>query len=100
LSFSFNFEIADYTLDGMDRVNKNIAQALHSLEETCENSLADWSSDARDAYRVSKRTWDAFANQMSHHLQNARIALLSISEGYGTTEQRATKIWENTRSNV
>jgi WXG100 family type VII secretion target len=96
-NYSFNFQVADYTLDGMNAVNTQIRQGLDSLQATVESSLAEWTGAAREQYTVAKANWNAAAQQMTVHLETARATLLNISDNYGTTEQRARQIWENSR---
>ncbi|MEU5941297.1 WXG100 family type VII secretion target [Micromonospora sp. NPDC047548] len=96
-NYSFNFQVADYTLDGMNAINTQIRQALDSLQATAESSLAEWTGDAREHYTVAKAAWNTAAQQMTVHLETARSTLLNISDNYGTTEQRARQIWENSR---
>lgn len=96
-NYRFNFQVADYTLDGMHAINTQIRQALDDVQSIAEGSLADWTGDAREHYTLAKAAWNAAANEMTGHLDNARATLLNISDNYGATEQRARQIWENSR---
>ncbi len=97
-SYTFNFNVADQTLDHMDSVNKAIRAALEELHNNCQKSLAEWEGDARTQYYEAKARWDGAAEQMTLALQAGRVSLFNISEGYGSAEQRGTQIWANTRT--
>jgi WXG100 family type VII secretion target len=96
-NYRFNFQVADYTLDGMHAINGQIKERLQSLEQVAESSLQDWTGDARAEYYAAKQRWNAAADEMTVHLDAARATLLNISDNYGTTEARARQIWENSR---
>lgn len=95
-SYKFNFTVADTVLDHMDTVNSNLQNALAELESYAASSLADWEGGAQAAYDAAKKEWRAGADAMAGALQAGRISLFNISEGYGSAEQRATQIWQNT----
>ncbi|RZU53495.1 WXG100 family type VII secretion target [Krasilnikovia cinnamomea] len=97
-SYKFNFQVADYTLDGMDAINSKIHEALNNLETYAQSHLAEWTGAAQGSYAEAKVRWDAAADQMNVALAAGRQALFNISDGYGTAEQRATQIWDNTRT--
>ncbi|MET0491504.1 MAG: WXG100 family type VII secretion target [Actinoplanes sp.] len=95
-SYKFNFTIADETLDHMDRVNTDLGSALEELERNSEAHLAEWTGGAQGAYKVAKAEWTAGMQEMTAALQSGRVSLFNISDGYGSAEQRATTIWQNT----
>jgi WXG100 family type VII secretion target len=95
-SYKFNFSIADDTCDHMDTVNSTISQALQELESHCQSSLADWSGAAQTQYTQAQAEWNAGLQTMTQALQQGRMSLFNISEGYGSAETRATQIWANT----
>lgn len=95
--YRFDFNVADMTLDEMNVVNARVRNALTDMEAEVEKSLADWTGAAQDAYWGAKREWNQQATQMPVHLESARKTLLSISDNYGTTEQRAKQIWDGSR---
>jgi WXG100 family type VII secretion target len=95
-SYKFNFSVADTVLDHMDSVNSNLRNSLAELEAHCRSSLAEWDGVARESYTAAEAEWRAGAAAMSQALQSGRTSLFNISEGYGSAEQRATQIWQNT----
>lgn len=95
-SYRFNFNTADYVLDHMDSVNTTLRTSLADLEAHCRSTLAEWDGVARDSYTAAEAEWRAGAAAMSDALQAGRTSLFAISEGYGSAEQRATQIWQNT----
>lgn len=95
-SYKFNFTVADTVLDHMDLVNRDLQNSLAELEANARRSLADWEGGAQAAYAAAEAEWRAGADAMRAALEAGRISLFNISEGYGTAEQRATQIWQNT----
>ena len=95
-SYKFNFTVADYVLDHMDTVNRNLQTSLQELEAHCRQSLAEWDGAAQAQYASAEAEWRAGAAAMTAALQSGRVSLFNISEGYGNAEQRATQIWSNT----
>ncbi|MGW1680120.1 WXG100 family type VII secretion target [Saccharopolyspora antimicrobica] len=95
--YRFDFNVADMTLDEMNAVNGRVKNALADMEAQVERSLADWTGVAQDAYWSAKAEWNRQAAQMPVYLEAGRKTLLSISDNYGTTEQRAKQIWDSSR---
>ncbi len=95
--YRFDFNQADATLYDMNTTNNNITHALADMETNVEKSIQEWTGAARDAYYAAKAQWNQSANDMAMYLQQARTTLLQISDNYGTTEQRATEIWNDVR---
>ncbi|MFG1918544.1 WXG100 family type VII secretion target [Micromonospora sp. NPDC048898] len=95
--YRFDFNQADATLHDMNRINGRISSSLDEMEANVERSTQEWSGDARAEYAVAKIEWRNAANQMTVFLEQARQTLLQISDNYGTTEQRHTKIWNDVR---
>ncbi|MFV2009107.1 MULTISPECIES: WXG100 family type VII secretion target [unclassified Micromonospora] len=96
-NYRFDFNQADATLYDMNQINGRIASALAEMERNVERSLEEWTGDARTSYYAAKLQWNQAAQDMSTYLEQARRTLLTISENYGTTEQRHTKIWNDVR---
>ncbi|SCF40092.1 WXG100 family type VII secretion target [Micromonospora matsumotoense] len=96
-NYRFDFNQADATLYDMGRINGRISDALDEMERNVESSLQDWSGDAQTTYRDAKIEWRRAATAMTVHLDQARNTLLAISDNYGTTEQRHTRIWNDVR---
>ncbi|ALG12017.1 WXG100 family type VII secretion target [Kibdelosporangium phytohabitans] len=95
--YRFDFNVADLTLDEMHAINGRVKTALADMERQVETTLADWTGAAREAYYAAKAEWNQQAQQMPVYLEAGRQTLLSISDNYGTTEQRAQQIWNNSR---
>ena len=95
-TYTFNFAMAEATLDHMGSVNQRIRAALDQLEQTCQTTMADWTDDSKNAYIVQKQRWDQNAAAMNQALMGARQALGGISQGYGDAQSRATNLWQNT----
>ncbi|MFR9727732.1 WXG100 family type VII secretion target [Saccharopolyspora sp. MS10] len=95
--YRFDFNVADMTLDEMNSINARVRNALTDMESQVEKSLAEWTGVAQEAYWAAKAEWNQQAAQMPVYLESGRQTLLSISDNYGTTEQRARQIWEGSR---
>lgn len=96
-NYSFDFVQADAVLYDMNHINTQIRTGLDEMQATVEASLADWTGAAQEQYHVSKAAWNAAAQSMSGYLEQARQTLLTISDNYGTTEQRHAQIWNDVR---
>ena len=96
-NYSFDFVQADAVLYDMNQINGQIQSGLDEMEATVEASLADWTGAAQAQYYTSKAAWNAAADSMTAYLEQARQTLLTISDNYGTTEQRHAQIWNDVR---
>ncbi|SDT56314.1 WXG100 family type VII secretion target [Actinoplanes derwentensis] len=96
-NYTFDFVQADAVLTDMNNINKKIQTSLDEMESTVEASLKEWTGAARDQYYVSKLAWNNAADNMVVYLEQARQTLLTISDNYGTTEQRHAMIWNDVR---
>ncbi|WP_433261127.1 WXG100 family type VII secretion target [Actinosynnema sp. CS-041913] len=92
--YQFNFSLADATRDNMAAITNNIRTMLDELHSNVTGSLQEWTSDARDAYNVSKQKWDAAAARMPYSLQRAEVTLNEISNGYLKVEHTGTQMWD------
>lgn len=96
-NYTFSFQQADATLHDMNQINTRIKTALQQMEQTVEAGLVEWTGAAQAQYHVSKTVWNQSADAMSMYLDAARQTLASISDNYGTTEQRHAAIWNDVR---
>jgi WXG100 family type VII secretion target len=92
-SYKFDFNQADTTMYDMNVINTRIKSALSDMEASVERSLNEWTGSAKDQYYISKAKWNAAAQEMTAHFDQARQTLATIHENYGTTEQRHVKLW-------
>jgi WXG100 family type VII secretion target len=92
-TYTFNFSLAEGTCSDMSTITSNIQNMLTDLEQEVQGSLQEWTSDARDAYNVSKAKWDAAAAKMPEALGRAQNALTEISSGYSQVERAGGNMW-------
>ncbi|MEC3975222.1 WXG100 family type VII secretion target [Amycolatopsis sp. H20-H5] len=92
-NYQFSFQLADMTRDHMATITMRMRTMLEELDGNVNKSLADWTSDARAAYQVSKQKWDDAAQKMPQSLQRAEVALNEISNGYLQVEHTGTNMW-------
>ncbi|GIL27951.1 WXG100 family type VII secretion target [Actinocatenispora comari] len=95
--YRFDFTQADATIYDMQTINKRIGEALQGMESSVEKSLADWTGAAQATYWDAKAQWNKSAGDMNAYFEQARLVLMDISDNYGTTEQRHTKLWNDVR---
>jgi len=93
MSFAFNFNEADTTLDQMANVNTKIEQALTELDGFTNTQLAEWTGGAQEHYHSAKTRWDAAATRMGGALGEARNALMNISSGYQSADSSGAGVW-------
>ena len=92
--YTFSFGLADGVRDHMATVTNRIHTMLETLHNDVSNSLADWDSDARNAYNDAKRVWDDASARMPAALGGAEQALASISDGYLRVEHHGVDLWQ------
>ncbi|HYQ63782.1 WXG100 family type VII secretion target [Actinophytocola sp.] len=93
--YRFDFNQADLTLDEMNAINGRVKTALADMERRVEQTLQYWDGDSQKMYYQAKAEWNAEAAKMPEQLEAGRQTLLAISDNYGTTEQRAARIWQD-----
>lgn len=92
-NYQFSFPLADATRDNMANITIRIQEMLKQLDENVRGSIQEWTSDAREAYNVSKAKWDGAAARMPYCLQRAEVTLNEISQGYLKVEHTGTDMW-------
>jgi uncharacterized protein YukE len=78
-TYTFNFSLAEGTCSDMASITSSIHAMLTDLEQEVQGSLPEWTTEARDAYNVSKAKWDAAAAKMPEALGRVQLALAEIS---------------------
>ncbi|MBY8886056.1 WXG100 family type VII secretion target [Streptomyces sp. PTM05] len=93
-TYSVSHQQMQYVGGEMETITRNIQSTLTNLDDAAKQNLAQWSSDARDAYNVAKAKWDAAAAQMQHQAQTATQALGTIDGYYTSGEKYGVSLWE------
>jgi WXG100 family type VII secretion target len=75
-------------------ITQSLQTTLSNLDDAAKQNLAQWSSDARDAYNAAKAKWDQAAAEMQQQLGAATKALGTIGEYYQQGEKYGTSLWE------
>ncbi|KOG90077.1 WXG100 family type VII secretion target [Streptomyces sp. NPDC057654] len=78
----------------MAAISKQIQQTLADLDDGAKQNLAQWSSDARQAYDVAKAKWDAAAAAMQQQSVQATRSLGNIGESYTSGEKYGVNLWD------
>jgi WXG100 family type VII secretion target len=81
--------------DQMGVLAAYIQNLLADLEASSQASLAQWASNARDAYTPAKRRWDEAADKMAQQAQAAQNSLTSINNAYALAEYQGLGLWSN-----
>ncbi|MEU2778028.1 WXG100 family type VII secretion target [Streptomyces sp. NPDC007162] len=92
-TYQVSFEQMEFVGGEMDAITQQIQRTLTDLDDGSKQSLAEWSSDARDAYNIAKAKWDAAAAEMQKQAVAARQALGHIDDYYQHGEKYGTQIW-------
>jgi WXG100 family type VII secretion target len=77
----------------MGAISASINSLVQELDSSTAQSLAEWTSAARDAYNVAKAKWDAAAADMSVQARNAQASLSSINDNYANAETTGLGLW-------
>jgi WXG100 family type VII secretion target len=79
----------------MSRIGRQINKILDDLETESGAHLAQWTSNARDAYNAAKIQWNLAADDMVIQADNARNALSQITDSYANAEFQGLGLWGN-----
>ncbi|MEU9348160.1 WXG100 family type VII secretion target [Streptomyces sp. NPDC048278] len=93
-TYQVGLEQMEFVGGEMDSITKQISQALTDLDDGSKQSLAQWSSDARDAYNSAKAKWDAAAAAMQAQAAAATQALGHIDGFYTHGEKYGVSLWD------
>jgi len=93
-SYQVSLEQMAFVEGEMRSITTKIQSTLSDLDDAAKQHLAEWSSDARDAYNLAKAKWDAAADQMAVQLGQATTAVGNIGEYYTSGEKYGTSLWE------
>jgi WXG100 family type VII secretion target len=92
-TYSVSFEKMDFVHSEMESITKQIQQTLADLDDESKQRLAEWTTDARDAYNRAKAKWDAAAADMQRQALAAQVALGQIGDSYRGGESTGLQIW-------
>ncbi|MFF7191378.1 WXG100 family type VII secretion target [Streptomyces sp. NPDC008222] len=93
-TYSVVHEQMEFVAGEMDGITKQIQQTLSNLDDAAKQNLAEWTSDARDAYNAAKAVWDAAAQRMQQQAAAATQSLGSIDSYYQSGEKYGVGLWE------
>ncbi|MBL1090683.1 MULTISPECIES: WXG100 family type VII secretion target [Streptomyces] len=93
MTYRINFPQVEHVTEEMRTISRNITNLLEALEDSARSSLAQWNSQARDAYTENKRQWDAAAAEMVQQSIEAGSTLEYIRRTYGQAEVTNTGMW-------
>lgn len=77
----------------MGVIAQHIQNLLVDLDDGSKQNLAEWTSDARDAYNIAKAKWDAAASQMVDQANRAQNSLGQINDSYANAEYQGLGLW-------
>jgi len=77
----------------MGSIASYIQGVLDDLESSSAQSLAEWSSAARDTYNSVKAKWDQAAADMVTQAVNAQSSLGTITDNYANAEYQGLGLW-------
>jgi WXG100 family type VII secretion target len=93
-SYQVSLEQMAFVEGEMRATTDRLKVTLTDLDDAAKQHLAEWSSDARDAYNQAKAKWDAAAGQMVVELGQASGAVGQIGEYYTSGEKYGVSLWE------
>ena len=93
-NYTVNLSNVQEVADQMGVLAGKISGALSLLESELQSTLADWTSDARDAYNVAKAKWDAAAAEMPQQAARAQSSLSQIHDAYANAEYQGLGLWD------
>jgi WXG100 family type VII secretion target len=92
-TYTVNMSNVAAVAEEMGAIARYIQSLLTDLDDGQKQSLAEWTSSARDAYTTAKAKWDAAAAQMSVQADNAQNSLSQINDAYAKAEYQGLGLW-------
>ncbi|MBS2539425.1 WXG100 family type VII secretion target [Catenulispora sp. NF23] len=77
----------------MGAISKYIQNLLTELDDGTKQNLAEWTSDAQQAYAVAKAIWDQKAQDMAVQAVAAQNSLSQINDTYANAEYQGLGLW-------
>jgi WXG100 family type VII secretion target len=87
MSYNFSRQAMDQIIGEAGRINGQIKSLLNSLEQDLGRSLAHWTGEAQQAYRVEQNNWRQASENMPSALADATTTLEEIADRYGNAEK-------------
>ena len=66
---------------------------LHDLETQLNSSLASWTDDAKEAYRIAQQEWNKLSAQLAVTLQKLGQVIGTAHENYKGAEAANARMW-------
>jgi len=92
-TYTVNMSNVQEVAGQMGVIARYIQTMLTDLDDASKQNLAQWTSDARDAYNVAKAKWDAAAAQMVEQAARAENSLTQINDSYANAEYQGLGLW-------
>jgi WXG100 family type VII secretion target len=92
-TYTVNMSNVQAVAEEMGAIARYIQGLLADLDNSARQSLAEWTSSAREAYNVAKAKWDAAAAQMVVQAANAQNSLSQINDSYANAEFQGQGLW-------
>ncbi|KUO09351.1 WXG100 family type VII secretion target [Streptomyces sp. DSM 15324] len=93
-TYSVNMSNVNTVVEEMSSISTTIKAMLDGLAQDSTVNLAEWTSEARDAYNTCKLSWDNAATAMVNQAVRAHTSLSGINANYGTSEVQGRQMWE------
>jgi WXG100 family type VII secretion target len=77
----------------MGTIASYIQGLVEDLDNSTAQSLAEWTSSARDVYNQARAKWDAAAADMAVQAGNAQNSLSQINDSYANAEAQGMGMW-------
>jgi WXG100 family type VII secretion target len=92
-TYTVNMSNLQQIAEEMGTIANQIQNALDEVESTISQSLAEWTSAARDAYNQAQAQWNADCAQMAVQATNAMNSLNDINNTYQSAESQGVSMW-------
>jgi WXG100 family type VII secretion target len=87
MTYNFSRQAMDHIIGEAGQINGQIKTLLNNLEQDIARSLAHWTGEAQQAYRVEQNNWHQASENMPSALADATTTLEDIADRYGKAEQ-------------
>ena len=96
--YTFNFPLAEATVQNMGVITNDIQTELTTLDENVQRRFVEgdipWDSDTQLTYRQAQIEWNTAAEQLPPALAKAQAGLSEIIAEYHRGETQGTALWQ------
>jgi WXG100 family type VII secretion target len=92
-TYTVHMDNVQAVADEMGKLATRVEAMITDLNQNCAASLANWTSDAQQAYHFNSAQWTNAANNMPTQAAAAQAGLGQITDAYALAEYQGLGLW-------